>query len=799
MRSLYVILFGIMLPCVALLVEFAAGMCAGVFFDPIPTLWHVLLVGYVPLANAVVLIGVDREWSRHRKQLLWLNGVAIGISLVYSLVFLPITPMAFLAILGMGMGLLPLSPLLSFIAALWMRKAVVALPAGPADSGKAAVSGKRPGDLVSLLGGSGLGILMLVLLELPVPITHIGIELAMSRDASDQARGVSILRRFSSQEYLLQMCYNDGAQYRRMSSFLVGRVSRETAQKAFFRMTGQPYNAFPRGRKPSGFIQTDPFDDFDFDPDVGGMVVGGRRKGLTLENSRLDAKILSEEATAYLEWTLVFKNVGRDQKEARAQIRLPPDGVVSRLTLWVNGEPREAAFAATGQVREAYQKVAVVQRRDPVLVTWVGPDRVLMQCFPVPPNGGQMKVRLGITAPLHLQTLDKAALALPCFVERNFGIEERDVHAVWAESDGPIACTLRSLQPEKGTPQTLRGTLSEQALTSPEATVAVTRSNQAAETRTPDLLNREQVIAQEVMKTDARPADAIIVVVDGSVAMVNHLGSVAKALESLSSGVPVKLLVAGDKVVDLTRAATRPGGWELLAEQLRAAASPGGCDNVPSLLQAWDLAPKAGQSAIIWLHASQPVLLSSIDSLSQRFSWRPDQTSVYDLQVDAGPNRVLESLKDAPSVRPVPRLGSVEDDLRIVLRQLTGTADRPTIHRKQVAAGDDSAAAQASSHVARLWAWERVAELWRTGKAKNREEAVQLAVSYRLVTPVTGAVVLENQQQYDEAKLTPVAPDSVPTIPEPESWLLMAMALVAVLWLARRRSPRRAVRPTVTA
>ncbi len=93
---------------------------------------------------------------------------------------------------------------------------------------------------------------------------------------------------------------------------------------------------------------------------------------------------------------------------------------------------------ATSQVREAYQKVAVVQRRDPVLVTWAGIDRVLMQCFPVPRNGGRMKVRVGITIPLPRQTPETAYLRLPCYAERNFGVDKLLKHAIWLESSQPI-------------------------------------------------------------------------------------------------------------------------------------------------------------------------------------------------------------------------------------------------------------------------------------------------------------------------------------------------------------------------
>ena len=108
---------------------------------------------------------------------------------------------------------------------------------------------------------------------------------------------------------------------------------------------------------------------------------------------------------------------------------------MSRLTLWIDGEEREAAFAARRKTREAYQQV-VRRQRDPVLVTTSGPDRVLMQCFPVPP-GGEMKMRLGITSPMLLNGREKATLPLPCFLERNFSIPENVRHSVWVESRSP--------------------------------------------------------------------------------------------------------------------------------------------------------------------------------------------------------------------------------------------------------------------------------------------------------------------------------------------------------------------------
>lgn len=110
--------------------------------------------------------------------------------------------------------------------------------------------------------------------------------------------------------------------------------------------------------------------------------------------------------------------------------------------------------------------------------------------------------------------------------------------------------------------------------------------------------------------------------------------------------------------------------------------------------------------------------------------------------------------------------------------------------REQRASADIRRArsAKTSGHLARLWAADQVERLLAKGDEPGRQAASELAVRYQLVTPVSGAVVLETAQQYDEAGLTPVDQGSVPTVPEPEEWMLIAAVLVLLLWMLRRRS-----------
>jgi hypothetical protein len=95
---------------------------------------------------------------------------------------------------------------------------------------------------------------------------------------------------------------------------------------------------------------------------------------------------------------------------------------------------------------------------------------------------------------------------------------------------------------------------------------------------------------------------------------------------------------------------------------------------------------------------------------------------------------------------------------------------------------------ESSQHVVRLWAFDEIQRLIAT---RHRDEAVALAAQYQLVTPVSGAVVLESREQFARAGLTPVDPTSVPSVPEPETIALLALGIAS---LALRQLWRRCAR-----
>ena len=772
--GVFLLLGGVVLPLVTLLIEWITGMCAGTFFDPTPTLWHGLLVILVPATNLLVWRAVLRHESRWRGALGWANGLAVGIAVFYSLLFLPLLLPGLVAIVFFGLGLLPWAPTLALVSTLVLRRRLRQLtPDAP---------------LPGLWRGLGLAALALVLIQAPVAITRLGLNGAASDSPEAQRRAIGWLRAIGSEDQLLRACYGQtrgAANFDLLGLLLVGgeSVPPEKAREIYFRVTGRPFNSVPAPAVRTARGAFADLNEWTWDADHGGDQVGGRLKGLTIRSSRLDTLIEPAGALSYTEWTLEFKNDSPQDREARAQILLPPGGAVSRLTLWVNGEEREAAFAGRSQTREAYRKIAVQQRRDPVLVTTCGPDRVLMQCFPVPRDGGRMKVRLGITAPLTLDSAAEGVLRLPEFLERNFTLPPAFQHTVWVEAQGTISTAASQLVPETSRPghTALRGQLPNAELASPRAVIRVPRdpANHFAwtkDTRSADRQFIRQTIAEEPLPKPTK----VIFVVDGSLGMAAAQSAVAQAIGQLPPGLPATVVWAADEAVTLTN------GTGTLKESLLRQRTCGGQDNVPALLRAWNLALQTPGSAIVWVHGAQPMLLSTVEPLLQAAERTAQPPKLIEFQTEPGPDRLLEQLGGLRGLQSVLRRGNVAEDLSRLVKSFAGGVTQLIFRRERVGAQAEAAAdnaVEASLNLARLWAKDQIRRLQ---SARTPEAAVKLAGLYQLVTPISGAVVLENQQQYAETGLTPVEAQSVPSIPEPGSVRVLFLGLVA-WWLLHRR------------
>jgi len=750
---------GVIMPTISITVEATTHICASVFFDPIPTIWHLLFVIFVPLAQLQVWFGIRRRTPDRLALAGFLNAVSIGISVFYSIVYLPLVPLALLALL-FGLGLLPLTPFLSLIASLIMRHQLKRV---------AATAPRRSFALKArgLLAGLAFTAAVIGMAELPATITTIGLYMATSSSPQSRADGIRFLRKYGSKDALLRACYDRTGWATDVigSAFAVQNpITPVEAQKIYYRVTGDPFDAtVPLERIGVRVMRQDIVN---FDSNQGGEVVGGGKlAGLSLASSKLDSSVDADGGVGYMEWTLTFRNDSEVQREARAEVQLPPGGVVSRLTLWVNGEEREAAFAGRGQVREAYQKVAIQQRRDPVLVTTSGHDRVLVQCFPVPPNKGEMKIRIGITLPLVLEDETHAKLLMPHFVLKNFSIPDDVKHAVSVQGKTAMWPMNYALLPSRRDDVfSVAGTISDNELADTRSTIALNRYD-VKEVWTGDPFNPGFAITQSVTEHTPAHLRRIVVVVDTSTTMRDYVPEIHRAIESLPAGFDVKLVWADADNGNVT--------------------FEGGADNAPALLQAWDFAAEtAGNNAIVWIHNPQRVLLSPVDELRKRWE-RPYGPTLYSVQISNGADEIEKQLDGIDEVRTVARTGFLGNDLENLFAQLSGRVKTLQFVRssKKLDKHKQMSGVETSDQLARLWANDEVARILAPRDESLTAEARSLAIQYQLVTPVTGAVVLETAEQYRAAGLQPVDAGTVPTIPEPGMVALLIVAGAFLIWL----------------
>lgn len=775
--------FGIAIPASAIFLELLAGVCANLFFDPIPTIWHKGLVCLVPVMNFLIWRELKSKHAQYHSWMVAASGVTIGVTTFYALLFIPLVPFALIGIIMLGIGILGLSPQLSFgtsvRGAIQLSRLRRALPQPTSE---------RFSFATCLIAGIVLSLGTLAALGARTTLTRLYLQRATSTDLTTSTDAIRWLRSYADKNTLLESCFWRFARANDLFGTLLtlgNPVSQVQAQTTFYRVTGQPFDSLskPQTANEDGI----PFLDLGTDRGLG--PVNGIMKGLSLSSSRIDGSIDADAALGYFEWTMVFQNSSTAMQEARAQIQLPLGGVVSRLTLWVNGEPHEAAFASRGKVQEAYQAV-VNTRRDPVLVTSSGKDRIQVQCFPVLPNG-EMKIRFGVTAPVSLESEATGWLRLPAIVDHNFSVEVVE-HSIWFEAKRELQSSTIKLLAERPEQRlfAVRGSIPDNELGAATPSIRVGRSAEITEFWTPDPTSKAfDAIHQTIEQRDWQRPQRVVLVVDASQNMQTHLAGIAESLKHLPEGIELIALASGDEVTDLC-STIEPGSarfYDFVAEKIRRINPEGGNDNLLALNRAWDLAAQKSDSAILWIHESKPVLIGNPETLRQRWERRPDNPRLFDLQLTKGANLVSEKLDGIETVEAVERTGNLTQDLNRLFARWQGTTKQLLIRREKVARQRQELQKElqeTSAHLARLWALDETRRLIATNRIND---AVKLAAAYQLVTPVSGAVVLETDEQYKRAGLEPVPPNSVPTIPEPEEWLLMFVALAVLLWMTCRR------------
>lgn len=771
-------------PLLVVAFEIITRGCAGMLFDPMPDLFHHLLVLVVPASAWLFLKSRGPGLPpRLLACLPWSIGAALAVTFYYGICFLPVSPAAVPTIIWFGVGLLALSP---FFALTAVRQAWNALVRGDG----------LPARRKLRQGFWGMALLIL-LMGLPALVTRLGIFRAerAGMDEAERASAIQMIRQWGSEDALIRACYS------RPFRFQMGRALNEgpiawmaewvrrpgngngveaelfasTSRELYYRVTGRTFSSVPRPATADPWIYTifNPKRNAGSDNDRGGTQVAGQISGLSLAEGRMDWHCEQASGLTWGEWTLTFDNRTENPEEARCRIALPPGGFVSRVTLWVNGQPEEAAYSTVSKVRAAYQSVAVVQRRDPVLVTQPEAGSILVQAFPVPARG-QLKTRITFTVPAGADH----RVWLPSLVEQNFELSPAARHALWIQADGGTLALSDELNPhtalEAGRP-TVTASLAPQSLTGSgacftwmhqPAAVVYSEDRFAA----PDA---RVVVRNHAPPVTTQPA-AVAWVVDTSASLAPHREAIRSALGTFAQ-IPAMLFLPGD---------TAAGLQTLTDPRTASLTFAGGRDNTPALAAAMEWLRGKPDGCLIWLHGPQPVSSASRLTLEQLMERSVSRFTLLDVPLVHGENTLAALFGGLSRITTLPVRHAGHDlaaSLRGAFLQRGGSF---TTQAEGTVPPDG--ALQTSDSLARWFARTEASRLGLTDPAA----ASALAAAHQIVSPWSGAVVLERADDYAKHGLqqsSASVSQQIPAIPEPSGVLLMMLSAIPFL-LRRRRA-----------
>ncbi len=498
--------------------------------------------------------------------------------------------------------------------------------------------------------------------------------------------------------------------------------------------------------------------------------------GNNLETKTVSNKVLLDPGhrLSYTEKTLTVghKTLGQDRgsatQEAIYTFFLPEGGVVTSLSLWINGKEEPGLLTSKSKAKAAYTTIVGQERRDPALVQWQEGHTVQVRVFPVTPDLPR-RFKIGITAPLRLD-------------EQELGYQN-------VSFDGPPALLA--------TEQDSLYFLKNGAFTD-----VPTFFHQNTATATYDGVYRHTWSAA----CQAAPLSRTIFSFDGK----NY--AVAPYAPQLENFRPEKIYL------DLNRAwstadwqAVRPllqnavvyvpnaDGFDLLtdnnatqlfrrARQLRFSMFPF------HRIEAAERALVIAKSAF---PTPRPVDLGDA-SFRQHLQAMSGHPPVRVFHLGGEPSAYLQALAEARTIRyQLVDVDGLENALAagVFPQNLENehTVVLPSAGLLITEQDTATTATKAPDHLFRLFAYQSI--LRDLGLQQGEPtDLVQLAEQAYVVTPVSSLVTLETQADYERFHIQPTETlnslgnaslGNAGSVPEPHEWALIVLLAMAVLWSAR--------------
>lgn len=736
-HGFYVVFCGIVLPILVILFGLIMGfegIWRTILLHPIETFVESVLALMVPLASYKCWSSVCHNDQRRPMRLGLMNGVSFGVSLIAFVVSSAALALQYPLVDSLNglphtieMGVLAIASALSMSVSIYltnsMRKSKITRDA-------------RLRTVLYSVAGSGLALTSMLIAEARPTQIRIAESMALSDSNRDKESGLRILRSLNAEREIKMNCADPH------TSGLAGMflpLNADEERRLYFAATGKPY----RDRQSTNMSLMS--NDY-----LRRHVVGNEIDGLSLHRSAIHGELHPNTLSSSLNWTFIFKNKTYTAQQARAELALPEGAVISDLTLWIDGKPISGAFSATdaarggsGQNSDALNTATWINDKGnlPALITDLGRGRYLLQASPVP-GRGELKVSVSMTEPLKIDAGNKASLGIPHFIDSNFALDGK--HQLKLRCSQPMHSALKAITPAVTADgaNLLAGDLSETDISNSTFSVRLTNPQAFQRSLVADRFSGGYILQERKERTVAAPKH-LVVVVDASERMKKHAGEVVAALQKIPTGIKTSVLLAGDrddaKPVDLQSA------LKFLKEENFA----GGQDNLHGIVSAAELAGESSGGAVLWIHGPQPGFNDEMYIVAP-YAAAPN---FYELALDDCLTDANEFFKNHREIGPftaVERGGPLQDDLESFFSKWAPGARETFIDSQRIAELPNipgltkgfAPTKPENKEVAILQASDEVRKLIAKGKVA---EAAKLGIRYHIVTPVSGAVVMQSQ------------------------------------------------------
>lgn len=731
-EGIFVVTFGAILPGLGLLAYGAYALTSGQQTNPIETIGKLALLMVVPVFNFSVWTAVRKGYLIRPRIVGLMNGFALGLSTCWTAIWIK---SAFFAGDGPAckfgwMLLLCASPFLLFSAACLSRDLCI----------KTESNINRITTTFAILG------ILLSFLFVLSPMArsfYVQTVLSDARYGSlvNQPRSVAHLRTIATDEDLRPSKYP-------VSGFALAALlvpnrgldgNIDADRDLFFKITGMPFN------DSDGKLTTE--------ADNKSQKVGAKIPGLSLAKSHITGSVDASTLSSSIDWALTFHNSSHSTQEARCEIGIPKGGVVSRVTLWVNGEAREGAFAPTAKTQMAYDSI-VSQQKDPLLVTMSAPDRVLVQCFPVPAKGGGMKIRLGFKVPLLIDE-SRSSMKLPTLLDSNFTKPKR--HLIDITSNQTIANNIPGIECNASANGTTISGFIKTSENDSAKELVLKSTGLVKKVAVSDVYSKTpQFIVQHLKEIHTDPLKQLFIVIDMSSSLRQKTEEIKRCLSLIPGRFKPVVYFVKENTNEEAETKFVPETIEQANRSLLSDSFVGGQNNWPTLQNTLETAAEQKNCAVLWIHGPQPLTQNLAEASALDLV---QKVSLYDLQLVEGVNSIQQRLllvdpsnsltcktidndKDLDNLKSMVAIWEKGSKSFVVQREITSEAPKTGILK------DATIAAQLST----LWAKNQLDKMLSNGQAQKAEA---FAARYRLVSPVTGAVVMESGKDYAAFNLKP--------------------------------------------